>query len=103
MMFRIKTFCSHGRSIIFGWVDRKSTRLNSSHGYISYAVVGLKKKRIAGPRVAHVDDDVTGDPLHVARRPQPPALRRVADGRGLAPRPVAGEGLVRRRGPAPLE
>src|SRR2546429_6442692 len=28
-------------------VDRKSTRLNSSHGYISYAVFCLKKK-IAG-------------------------------------------------------
>src|SRR2546429_3555079 len=26
--------------------DRKSTRLNSSHGYISYAVFCLKKKRI---------------------------------------------------------
>src|SRR3989449_3211997 len=26
-------------------VDRKSTRLNSSHGYISYAVFCLKKKR----------------------------------------------------------
>src|SRR5687768_18083964 len=26
--------------------DRKSTRLNSSHGYISYAVVGWKKKTI---------------------------------------------------------
>src|SRR5687768_18232389 len=25
-------------------LDRKSTRLNSSHGYISYAVVCLKKK-----------------------------------------------------------
>src|SRR2546429_4977254 len=28
--------------------DRKSTRLNSSHGYISYAVFCLKKKK--GPR-----------------------------------------------------
>src|SRR2546422_8534184 len=28
-------------------VDRKSTRLNSSHGYISYAVFCLKKKSIA--------------------------------------------------------
>src|SRR5687768_18581886 len=34
-----------------GWVapawpkDRKSTRLNSSHGYISYAVFCLKKKK----------------------------------------------------------
>src|SRR2546422_8342700 len=29
-----------------GWAaDRKSTRLNSSHGYISYAVFCLKKKK----------------------------------------------------------
>src|SRR2546422_6990314 len=28
--------------------DRKSTRLNSSHGYISYAVFCLKKKTITG-------------------------------------------------------
>src|SRR2546422_1183709 len=27
--------------------DRKSTRLNSSHGYISYAVFCLKKKKAA--------------------------------------------------------
>src|SRR2546422_7322306 len=27
-------------------LDRKSTRLNSSHGYISYAVFCLKKKEI---------------------------------------------------------
>src|SRR2546422_7168464 len=26
-------------------IDRKSTRLNSSHGYISYAVFCLKKKK----------------------------------------------------------
>src|SRR2546422_8046710 len=29
--------------------DRKSTRLNSSHGYISYAVFCLKKKHIQNP------------------------------------------------------
>src|SRR2546422_6051617 len=29
----------------FGRADRKSTRLNSSHGYISYAVFCLKKKK----------------------------------------------------------
>src|SRR2546422_2529267 len=29
----------------FGEIDRKSTRLNSSHGYISYAVFCLKKKK----------------------------------------------------------
>src|SRR5687768_18598658 len=28
-----------------GILDRKSTRLNSSHGYISYAVFCLKKKK----------------------------------------------------------
>src|SRR2546422_4715854 len=28
-----------------GMADRKSTRLNSSHGYISYAVFCLKKKK----------------------------------------------------------
>ena len=28
--------------------DRKSTRLNSSHGYISYAVFCLKKKKAKG-------------------------------------------------------
>ena len=28
--------------------DRKSTRLNSSHGYISYAVFCLKKKKTGG-------------------------------------------------------
>src|SRR2546422_3573822 len=30
--------------------DRKSTRLNSSHGYISYAVFCLKKKKKEGAR-----------------------------------------------------
>src|SRR5205809_7022943 len=29
--------------------DRKSTRLNSSHGYISYAVFCLKKKKKQNP------------------------------------------------------
>src|SRR2546429_5767054 len=33
--------------------DRKSTRLNSSHGYISYAVFCLKKKKKQTPRVNH--------------------------------------------------
>src|SRR5688572_31800805 len=33
-------------------VDRKSTRLNSSHSQISYAVFCLKKKKLlAGPRL----------------------------------------------------
>src|SRR5256884_2617843 len=36
----------HGERILLGpGEDRKSTRLNSSHGYISYAVFCLKKKK----------------------------------------------------------
>src|SRR5256885_2794521 len=34
-----------------GWGDRKSTRLNSSHLVISYAVFCLKKKEYAEPAV----------------------------------------------------
>src|SRR2546429_2738545 len=34
--------------------DRKSTRLNSSHGYISYAVFCLKKKKKARPFTVHI-------------------------------------------------
>src|SRR2546429_5303828 len=35
-----------GQNIVIQRVDRKSTRLNSSHGYISYAVFCLNKKKI---------------------------------------------------------
>src|SRR5256885_12663811 len=35
--------------------DRKSTRLNSSHLVISYAVFCLKKKKKYGPRTAQFD------------------------------------------------
>src|SRR2546429_3252306 len=35
--------------------DRKSTRLNSSHGYISYAVFCLKKKKTDEHRHSHPD------------------------------------------------
>src|SRR3989449_5488560 len=34
-----------GADGVISVVDRKSTRLNSSHGYISYAVFCLKKKK----------------------------------------------------------
>src|ERR1041385_7982244 len=36
------------------FLDRKSTRLNSSHGYISYAVFCLKKKKGMYPRMRWV-------------------------------------------------
>src|SRR4030042_2691923 len=35
----------HAQHVAFARADRKSTRLNSSHGYISYAVFCLKKKK----------------------------------------------------------
>src|SRR5256884_3467499 len=44
--------------------DRKSTRLNSSHGYISYAVFCLKKKKCIHNR-AHGK----ADPLFAPARP----------------------------------
>src|SRR2546422_3428451 len=37
---------SAAATMFFSYRDRKSTRLNSSHGYISYAVFCLKKKKI---------------------------------------------------------
>src|SRR2546422_7446161 len=39
-------------------LDRKSTRLNSSHGYISYAVFCLKKKNETGKHVTMHGDVV---------------------------------------------
>src|SRR2546422_5392827 len=48
--------------------DRKSTRLNSSHGYISYAVFCLKKKKI--PQYPSVEQDlaiVVPDEMTAAR------------------------------------
>src|SRR5688572_32339805 len=35
----------HHRAVLLGGRDRKSTRLNSSHSQISYAVFCLKKKK----------------------------------------------------------
>src|SRR2546429_4179885 len=39
--------------------DRKSTRLNSSHGYISYAVFCLKKKKNNDRRQTHCTHTMT--------------------------------------------
>src|SRR3712207_8642700 len=39
--------------------DRKSTRLNSSHANISYAVFCLKKKKVLEIGTAHVSTPVT--------------------------------------------
>src|SRR5205809_1761959 len=43
--FRLPTVSASSCSAL----DRKSTRLNSSHGYIAYAVLCLQKKNRLGP------------------------------------------------------
>src|SRR2546422_1321315 len=43
---RTGTISNSTRSFQAPVQDRKSTRLNSSHGYISYAVFCLKKKKV---------------------------------------------------------
>src|SRR5256884_1194512 len=48
--------------------DRKSTRLNSSHGYISYAVFCLKKKKTTASHLSR------SDPLRLYRSPAKPNL-----------------------------
>src|SRR3989304_3374178 len=58
--------------------DRKSTRLNSSHGYISYAVFCLKKKQ--NSRLS-TGPSSRGDPFAVSS-PPPRAARGRAGGRG---------------------
>src|SRR3989449_8453687 len=42
--------------------DRKSTRLNSSHGYISYAVFCLKKKTVLSLRRCRGKRDLSSSP-----------------------------------------
>src|SRR5207244_7139678 len=56
--------------------DRKSTRLNSSHQIISYAVFCLKKKKKLSPKKTETDDKEVGDIVSgVSRRLGAPALQ----------------------------
>src|SRR6266436_8616986 len=48
-------------------VDRKSTRLNSSHGYISYAVFCLKKKKKKHKVIVKIKKEVENK-LTIVRR-----------------------------------
>src|SRR2546422_2788462 len=49
-----RTLSTFGEVGLLGEVDRKSTRLNSSHGYISYAVFCLKKKKPTATSISAV-------------------------------------------------
>src|SRR5690606_39343508 len=66
--------------------DRKSTRLNSSHVKISYAVFCLKKKNADGPRMAQC----SGGSTHIRLGVLSAARRPAATGRGRPqPAPAA--------------
>src|SRR2546429_1626009 len=62
--------CSHPHSDArSARADRKSTRLNSSHGYISYAVFCLKKKRPLQNSIVQINRTILRhllNPLHIA-------------------------------------
>src|SRR2546430_7869622 len=78
---RLQRTTSHGRITIGGQgrggkdgsgrhntEDRKSTRLNSSHSQISYAVFCLKKKKTRDPELPHLTI------VHSSRTAWPPHL-----------------------------
>src|SRR2546430_9693181 len=44
LLSNLHLVCNRLKELQFGQLDRKSTRLNSSHSQISYAVFCLKKK-----------------------------------------------------------
>src|SRR2546430_13221579 len=50
---KITVLSELGKEAVVGILDRKSTRLNSSHSQISYAVFCLKKKNICIVRQLH--------------------------------------------------
>src|SRR2546429_791076 len=60
-----------------GKEDRKSTRLNSSHGYISYAVFCLKKKTLLVKAIADEDTQDQAN-LGLESLPDYPAVARKA-------------------------
>src|SRR5437762_8705592 len=63
------------------WPDRKSTRLNSSHRCISYAVFCLKKKKEIRPQLHQRRGD-GDDGLQGGHRRAPGGLPPVLGGRG---------------------
>src|SRR2546426_4306351 len=76
-----RTHGSSGRHQPLWTTDRKSTRLNSSHLVISYAVFCLKKKKKQQQkqlaRTKHQTTD-TKPPCHLINTPQPPKKEQAA-------------------------
>src|SRR5258708_14732930 len=71
-----KRRCRHGGTRGWKQEDRKSTRLNSSHQIISYAVFCLKKKKKSnrGRHVIRVIDDCYIVRLNTFQLPRPEAI-----------------------------
>src|SRR2546430_12261269 len=68
MLLRTEVYRTHG-----DLQDRKSTRLNSSHSQISYAVFCLKKKKA---QIAEINTDLQGFKII---HPPPPTLMNHRD------------------------
>src|SRR5256886_7861063 len=81
-----------GRKVGRAGTDRKSTRLNSSHSQISYAVFCLKKKKEHDTRTT-IPDPITlhEDPIRTPRRPPthlPPTTSTLTHSRRLSITPA---------------
>src|SRR5688572_32296359 len=50
----------------YGWEDRKSTRLNSSHSQISYAVFCLKKKK-KKKKIQYINNKLTHTDIEIIK------------------------------------
>src|SRR5205809_5861711 len=57
-------------AVAFAGQDRKSTRLNSSHGYISYAVFCLKKKKEQKLSITQYQHLLRQNPINVLQPQQ---------------------------------
>src|SRR5256886_5074904 len=67
------------KTLSFWILDRKSTRLNSSHSQISYAVFCLKKKKKYRESVTDINRTLAGQHSnHPSRLSHSPARRRPA-------------------------
>src|SRR3989449_8636768 len=82
-------------------VDRKSTRLNSSHGYISYAVFCLKKKKKL--KYEEIPQDILIgnilNSLYTPPRPQLPLLRFAKSPNKTRPSAMQQENKLSQHGP----
>src|SRR5687768_18187028 len=76
----LRCFREKGFEICYG--DRKSTRLNSSHGYISYAVFCLKKKNIS------VSESLSASAATTSPQPAPRRSRRISSTASVGVRPT---------------